>query len=200
MQGHRPWPELFNLMYFHDKSVQLCYRARRNFVLWTRTPWDETQSELWAVWVCSLQFSHPINTTLKPWGSSHFFTDVVCTSSARGKDRALFCHFSFVIETENSPSRRAFTKALVFYHVSKGHGVPKNWDSRDAAKAIDFFFASSPHRNDTPRANSLPKSGSWQYRHPRSLLLTSFPPHMTLDCWILKAAPGWFICLRKIKP
>lgn len=127
LQGHRPWPELFNLMYFHDKSVQLCYRPRRNFVLWKRIPWDETQSELWAVWVCSLQFSHPINTTLKPWGLSHFFTDVVCSSGARGKDRALSCHFSFVIETEDSPSRRAFTKALVFYHPSNGHRVHKNW-------------------------------------------------------------------------
>lgn len=52
-------------------------------------------------------------------------------------------------------------------------------DSRDAAKAIDFLSASSPHRNDASRANSLPKSGSWQYRHPRGLLLTSFSPHMT---------------------
>lgn len=73
-------------------------------------------------------------------------------------------------------------------------------DSGDAAKGIDFLSASSPHRNDASRANSLPKSGSWQYRHPRGLLLTSFPPHMTLDYWILKVASGWFICLRKIKP
>lgn len=171
------------------------------FLLWTRTPQDGTQSELWAVWACSLQFSHPISTALKPWRSSHFFTDVVCTSGARGKDRALFCHFSFVIETENSLSRRAFTKGPCFLSLWKGaRGSQELKDSRDAAKAVDFLSAPSPHRNGINRANFLPKSGSWQYRHPRGLLFTSFSPHMTQDCWILKAASGWFICLRKIKP
>lgn len=104
------------------------------------TPWYGTQSELWAVWACSLQFSHPISTTLKPWRSSHFFTDVVCTSGARGKDRTLFCHFSFVIETENSLSlEEHLQRALVFYHSAKGHGVPKNWKAPDMQLRLLIF-------------------------------------------------------------
>lgn len=159
----------------------------KEFLLWKRTPWDDMQSELWAVWACSLQFSHTIDTMLKPWRSSHFSTDVVCTSGARWKDRALSCHFSFVTETEKSPSRRAFTTGPCFLPPCKGAWSSQELkDSRDAAKAIDFLSASSPHRNGTSRANSLTKSGSWEYKHPRGLLLTSFSPTHDLRLLNLK--------------
>lgn len=140
----------------------------------------ETQSELWAVWACSLQCSHPINITLKPWRSSHFFTDVVCTSGARGKRQSpvlslRFCHRNWGLSLQKS-----IYKGPCFLSPCKGAWSSQELkDSRDSAKAIDFLSASSPHRNDASRANSLPKSVCWQYRHPRGLLLTSFPPHMT---------------------